>query len=58
MKRIIDQGYVCSAFYKVYQILERYELYINDAFYCSGDNLREIEEVIDELNNHGFLKKV
>ena len=53
-KRIIEEGYMGGVgmyrghYYKVYQVLDHYELYIDGDFWSSGDNVREIH---DELEN-------
>ena len=47
MKRLIEKGRFKGRSYEIYKRLEHYELYIDGEFWSSGDNLREIEEELE-----------
>lgn len=47
MKRLIERGQFKEHTYEVYKRMEHYELYIDGEFWSSGDNLREIEEELE-----------
>lgn len=40
---------------QVIKIKEHYEIYVDDAFYCSCDDLTEVEEELKELKNQNYF---
>lgn len=36
---------------KVTQVKGHYEIYINGKFYCSADNLKEVEKELETIQN-------
>ena len=36
---------------KIKQVREHYEIYINGKFYCSADNLKEVEKELSTIQN-------
>ena len=34
---------------KVKQVYGHYEIYVNNRFYCSADNLKEVQEELENL---------
>lgn len=49
MKRLIERGQLKGHIYEIYKRLEHYELYIDGEFWSSGDNLREIDEELENI---------
>lgn len=49
MKRLIERGRFRGHSYEIYRRLDHYELYIDGEFWCSGDNLREIDEELENI---------
>lgn len=54
-KRTVEQGYVWGmgmyrdAYYKVYKVLDHYELHINGEFWSSGDSIREVHDELESV---------
>lgn len=47
MKTLVKRGRFKGHTYEVYKRMEHYELYIDGEFWSSGDNLRGIEEELE-----------
>lgn len=47
MKMLIGRGQFKGHSYEIYRQMEHYELYIDGEFWSSGDNMREIDEELE-----------
>ena len=47
-KRTVQEGRLCGGhWFRVFQVMEHYELHVDGEFWSSGDNRREIEDELD-----------